>query len=141
MLMAIVTAALLVVGLLIISIANASLFAWSRGREPQFPIDRGEPEDVRLARAGADTTFGIFPIVVAMVLQSFSISDPLSVSVGQCIAAVAASQVYLVLYFSVIRKRFGAFRLKVRRLLLSSSHDGQPFAPADVLRPAASARS
>jgi hypothetical protein len=120
----IVIVMLLAAGLLIIGIANASLFAWSRGREDSFPVDRGDPDDLRLAKLGVDTMFGSLPVLVAMFLQAFSLADPLHLSEGQSAAAILATLAYLLVYFLVVRAKYGAFRLKVRRLLHSHSREG-----------------
>ena|SRR5882672_450513 len=121
---AIVNLMLLATGLLILGLANASLFAWSRGAEGRFPIDRGESDDARLAKAGVDTMFGILPAFVAMALQVLAIDAPLPLSSAQQFGAVAGCFVYLLLYFTFIRRRYSAFRLKIRRMLVGASREG-----------------
>jgi hypothetical protein len=115
---------LLAAGLLIVGIANASLFAWSRGQEGRFPVDRGDPDDVRLAKVGVDTTFGTLPILIAMFMQAFSIDAPLELSPATVVIAIAFIFAYLLVYFWVVRPKYGAFRLRIRRLLRSSGREG-----------------
>ena len=122
--LAIVNAMLLAVGLLILSVANGSLLAWSRAAESRFPFDRTDSDDARLAKAGVDIMFGTVPVFVAMVLQVLSVGAPLELSPGQQVAGIAGSFLYLLLYFAFVRRRYGAFRLKIRRILVGSSREG-----------------
>lgn len=115
---------LMAAGLLIVGIANGSLIAWSRAQEGRFPVDRGDPDDVRLAKVGVDTTFGAIPILIAMFMQAFSIDAPLDLSPATVLAAIVSIFAYLLVYFWVIRPKYSAFRLRIRRLLRSSGHEG-----------------
>ena len=120
----IVIVMLLAAGGVILGVANASLLAWSRGASRHFPIDRDDTDEVRLVKLGVDTMFGLLPVFLAMVLQVLSISAPLQLSLSQQIGTIVGTLVYLLLYFAFIRRRYSAFRLKIRRMLTGHGESG-----------------
>lgn len=119
----IVVAMLLATGLVILGVANSSLFAWSIGAGGKFPIDRDDADDARLAKIGVDIMFGVLPIFAAMVLVVFAIDEPLYISSGQQLGAIVGCLAYLFTYFAAVRPRYGAFRLKLRQLRVSSRRE------------------
>ncbi len=120
---ALVIVMLLASGLVILGVANSSLFGWSVGADEKFPIDRGDADDARLAKISVDLMFGLLPIFGALVLQVLAIDQPLDVSTGQQLGATLGCFAYLLIYFTVVRPRYAAFRLKLRRLRISSPRD------------------
>lgn len=120
---AIVFVMLLATGVVILGVANASLLAWSRGAERRFLIDRDDPDDARLAKLGVDTMFGLLPVFLALTLQVLSIDAPLQLLPAQQFGIIAGAFVYLLLYFTFIRRRYSAFRLKIRRILVGASRE------------------
>jgi hypothetical protein len=120
---AVVIVMLLASGLVILGVANSSLFGWSVGADEKFPIDRGDADDARLAKISGDMMFGLLPIFGALVLQVLSIDQPINISSGQQFAAILGCFAYLLVYFSIVRPRYAAFRLKLRRLRTSSRRE------------------
>ena len=120
----IVIVMLLAAGGVILGVANASLVAWSRGAERRFPIDRDDTDEVRLAKLGVDTMFGLLPVFLALILEVLSIDASLQLSALQQFGTIAGAFVYLLLYFAFIRRRYSAFRLKIRRMLVGASRNG-----------------
>ena len=120
----IVIVMLLAAGGVILGVANASLLAWSRGAERSFLIGRDDTDEARLAKLGVDTMFGLLPVFLALVLQVLSIDAPLQLSPSQQFGTIAGTFVYLLIYFVFIRRRYSAFRLKIRRMLVGGSRNG-----------------
>ena len=120
---AIVIVMLLASGLVILGVANSSLFGWSVGADEKFPIDRGDADDARLAKISVDMMFGLLPILGALVLQVLSIDEPMDISSSQQLAVILGCLAYLLVYFSIVRSRYAAFRLKLRRLRTSSRRE------------------
>ena len=93
------------------------------GADEKFPIDRGDADDARLAKISVDLMFGLLPIFGALILQVLAIDQPLDVSTGQQLGATLGCFAYLLIYFTVVRPRYAAFRLKLRRLRISSPRE------------------
>jgi hypothetical protein len=103
-------------GLFLLGVAAALLMAWSEGAERRLLLDRDDDDALRLAKAGLDLTYGVLPIVVAVVLQIARPAHEAGAVAPLTLLLVALGCIaYVALYAALIRPRMAKYRLARRK--------------------------
>lgn len=109
-----ITQILLSVALIILAWSVLSLFAWAHGMERGLPLDRGDIDVSRLAKAGLDVEFAALPLLLAFAVQLFGLDATLAASAGRVLSICLLSIGYVVLYFALLRGWLTELRLAHR---------------------------